>query len=125
MELTGRIISVLEKRSGVSKSTGKNWESQEYVIETQDQYPKKVCFEIFGEDRIRESNIQVMDSVKVSFDVDAREYNGRWFNSIRAWKVEKLTTTNPAETVSPPEGLTTPFMSDLPWDNKGEDDFPF
>lgn len=89
MELTGKVIAVLEPRGGVSK-TGNEWKVQEYVIETHDQYPRKMCFDIFGADKIEQFNVQIGEEITVSFDVDAREWNGRWFNSIRAWKVERV-----------------------------------
>lgn len=91
MELEGKVIAVLAPREGTSKA-GNPWKAQECVIETMEQYPKKMCFEIFGTDRIAqfESLLQVGNNIKVSFDIDAREWNGRWFNSIRAWKVKLL-----------------------------------
>ena len=91
MELEGKVIAVLAPREGTSKA-GNPWKAQECVIETMEQYPKKMCFEIFGTDRIAqfESLLQVGYNIKVSFDIDAREWNGRWFNSIRAWKVEAV-----------------------------------
>ena len=89
MELAGKVIAVLEPRGGVSK-TGNEWKVQEYVIETHDQYPKKMCFDVFGADKIAQFNIQAGEELNVFFDVDAREWNGRWFNSIRAWKVERV-----------------------------------
>ncbi len=87
MELTGKIIVVCPEKSGVSASTGNPWKVQEYVLETHDQYPRRMCFSVFGEDKIKQFNIQQNQELTVSFDIDAREYNGRWFNSIRAWKV--------------------------------------
>ena len=90
MEITGKIIAVLPERGGVSK-TGNEWKTQEYVIETHEQYPKKVCFNVFGADKIAQFNIQAGDELTVSFDINAREYNGRWFNDVRAWKVERGT----------------------------------
>lgn len=87
MELTGRIIAVLPANSGVSTRTGNPWMSQEYVIEVPGQYPRKCVFRIFGEDRIKQFNIQMNEDVTVSFDIDAHEYNGRWFNEIRAYNV--------------------------------------
>ena len=89
MELAGKVIAVLEPRGGVSKS-GNQWKVQEYVIETHDQYPRRMCFDVFGEDKIQQFNIQVGEELNVSFDIDAREWQGRWFNSIRAWKVERV-----------------------------------
>ena len=88
MEITGKIIAVLPERGGVSK-TGNEWKMQEYVLETQEQYPRKMCFNVFGADKIAQFNIQAGDVMTVSFDINAREYNGRWFNDIRAWRVER------------------------------------
>lgn len=88
MEFTGRIIAIMQARSGISKASGNSWMTQEYVIEeTQGQYPKRMCFEVFGEDKIRELALAVNREVTVSFDIHAREYQGRWHNTIRAWKV--------------------------------------
>ncbi len=90
MELAGKIIAVLEARGGVSKTTGNSWKSQEYVIETHEQFPRRMCFNVFGEDKINQMNIQVNDELNVFFDINAREYQGRWYNDIRAWKVERV-----------------------------------
>ena len=87
MEIQGKIIVALPEKSGVSARG--EWKSQTYVIETQDQYPKKLAFDVFGADRITQFNLQVGDIATVFFDFDAHEYNGRWFNSVRAFNVEK------------------------------------
>lgn len=127
MEITGKIIAALEKKSGVAKASGNAWVAQEYVLETQGTYPKRVCFEVFGEERIKEFDIKVMDTLTVSFDIDAREYNGRWFNSLRAWKVEHEALPMPSATVAKPEVDPLPPISDLPWETNDVaiKDYPF
>ena len=90
MDIIGKAIAALPVKSGVSQRTGEQWQSREYVIETQEQYPKKICFEVFGIDKLMEFNIRNNDLIKVHFDITAREYNGKWYNSIRAWKVEHV-----------------------------------
>ena len=85
MDITGKIIAVLPTRSGTS-AKGTKWSSQTAVIETHEQYPKKVAFDVLGE-KITEFNLQVGEEVTVSFDINAREFNGKWFNSVNAWKV--------------------------------------
>lgn len=94
MEIIGKAIATLPVKSGVSQRTGEQWQSREYVIETQEQYPKKMCFEVFGTDKLQEFNIRNNDLIRVHFDISAREYNGRWYNSIRAWKVEHVNQEN-------------------------------
>ena len=88
MEIQGKVIAVLPERSGVSARG--EWKSQTYVIETQEQYPKKMAFDVFGADRLAQFNIHSGEEILVSFDIDAHEYQGRWFNSIRAWNITKV-----------------------------------
>lgn len=85
MELQGKIIVVLPERSGVSQRG--EWKAQTFVIETHDQYPKQMAFDVFGADRLAQFNIKLGDEVSVSFDISAHEYQGRWYNSVRAWNV--------------------------------------
>lgn len=84
-EISGQIIAVLPTRSGTS-AKGTVWSSQTAVIETREQYPKKVAFDVMGE-KITQFNLQVGEYVTVSYDIDAHEYQGRWFNAVRAWNV--------------------------------------
>lgn len=109
MEIIGKAIAALPVKSGVSQRTGEQCQSREYVIETQEQYPKKMCFEVFGTDKLKEFNIRNNDLIKVHFDITAREYNGKWYNSIRAWKVEHV---NPDSSVI--EAPTTPVAAQSP-----------
>lgn len=86
MELQGKTVAVLDLLSGTSKA-GNAFRKREFVIETEGQYPKKVCLQLFGE-RVNECP-NVGDEVKVSFDAESREWQGRWFTQLSAWKVEK------------------------------------
>ena len=88
MEIQGKVIAVLPERSGTSQRG--EWRSQTYVIETQEQYPKKMAFDVFGGDRIANFGIHLGDVINVSFDIDAHKYQGRYFNQIRAWNVTKV-----------------------------------
>ena len=90
MEFTGKIIAILQPKGGVSKATGNEWKAQEFVIESHDQYPRKMCFEVFGADKIDQFNIQMGEELTVSFDIDSNQWQDRWFNRIRAWKVERV-----------------------------------
>ena len=112
MEVVGKIIQVLPEQGGISKTSGKEWKLQAYVLETQEQYPRKVHFEVFGEDRIKANPCQLDDIVTVSFDIESREFNGRWYTSIRAWKIEQgvvssNTTVTPEPVVAPVAGPAT------------------
>ena len=135
MELTGKIIAVLPAQSGVSARTGNNWMSQEYVIEVPGQYPRKCVFRIFGEDRIKQLNIQQGEDVTVQFDIDAHEFNGRWFNDVRAYNVVRgqvpVAPGAPmgapqASPFPPADGATSPFPpAQEPASEGSTDDLPF
>lgn len=114
MEITGKIIAVLPANSGTSARTGNPWMSQTYVIETQGQYPKKLVFDVFGEERIKQFNIQQGEDLTVSFDIDAHEYNGRWFNQIRAFNVEKSGLQTQIVDVVMPKGATQAPQQHVP-----------
>ncbi|MBR6714885.1 MAG: DUF3127 domain-containing protein [Prevotella sp.] len=135
MELQGKIIQALEPRSGVSARG--EWKMQEFVIETHESYPHKMMFSVFGADRLQRFNIQIGQEVLVSFDINAREYNGRWYNDIRAFDVRLVDPASlgaqgmpaasaaPAAPVAPAQdGGQAPFP---PSSTEGEsaDDLPF
>ena len=126
MEVGGKIILKLPLQSGVSQA-GNNWKKQEYVLETEDSYPKKVHFDFFG-DKADQFPLNVGDRVRLSFDIESREYNGRWYTSIRGWKAEAAAAAAAAEgpqqgpavaaaapagaPVPPPPAFNTPEASD-------------
>ena len=136
MDLTGRIIAVLPAQSGVSARTGNSWMSQEYVIEVPGQYPRRCVFRIFGEDRIKQMNIQMNEDLTVQFDIDAHEYNGRWFNDIRAFNVIRgqvapAVGMAPAAAPFPPQQAAAPAAAapfppaQEPASEGSTDDLPF
>lgn len=84
MEITGSIIEVLEEQSGQSAKGG--WRKQQYVLETKEQYPKKICFMVWG-DKIDDFSINKGQDLEVSIDIESREFNGRWYTDVKAWKV--------------------------------------
>ncbi len=120
MEIQGKIIASLPEVGGTSKA-GNTWKKKEYVLETHDNFPKKVCFNFFG-DRVDQFPLNIGDEVTVSFDIESREYQGRWYTDIRAWKAEKATSASTNEmampsapTVDDPFGLSEEKSDDLPF----------
>lgn len=101
MEIQGIITAILPERSGVSARG--EWKSQEFVITTQEQYPRMICFQVFGADKIAMFALQMGEAVIVSFDISAREYQGRYFNQLNAWKVERPAAQQ-ASVAAPPVG---------------------
>jgi len=128
MDITGKIIAALESRSGTSKASGNPWKIQEFVLETVgEQYPKKMMFSIFGEDKIQQAAISVGDTVTVSFDINAREFNGRWYNDIRAWKVSHDVPGQAAQPQAAPFPAAAPAApaADPFAPGSSNDDLPF
>jgi hypothetical protein len=121
MEIKGKIILALPEMSGTSKA-GNAWKKREYVLETQETYPRKVHFDFFGE-KADQYPLIVGDVVTLSFDIESREYNGRWYTGIHGWKAEKdgatpvsmPTQSIPGDVPPPPEFTTTDESDDLPF----------
>ncbi|SJZ36104.1 DUF3127 domain-containing protein [Porphyromonas cangingivalis] len=125
--ITGKIIAILPPATGESKKNpGSTWMRQEFVLETQEMYPRKVCFQIWGEDRIKGANIQMDDLVTVEYDIESREYQGRWYTTINGRTVTKgqpmAPNFGPAPTAPQMPGTENSFGSSTP---SGADDLPF
>ncbi|MDE6303979.1 MAG: DUF3127 domain-containing protein [Paramuribaculum sp.] len=127
MEISGKIIVALPEVSGTSKA-GNAWKKREYVLETQETYPKKVHFDFFG-DRADQYPLNVGDDITLSFDIESREYQGRWYTSIRGWKAEKQGAAQQPVDVAPagiPDLPPIPSVPDpLSGGSAAIDDLPF
>jgi hypothetical protein len=87
MDITIKVIKILDSVSGVSQRTGNAWEKHSFVGETEGNYPRKVCFSVMGKDRWDKFAIRVDMKYNVSFDVESREWQGKWFTELSAWNV--------------------------------------
>ena len=136
LELEGRITRKEAKQSGQSARGA--WVKQDFILEYQDgSFPAEVCFTSFGNDKVAElDKYQVGDEVKVSFNLRARGYNGRWYNDVRVWRI---TPKNQAPVASPaapqpapqanygaiPEQAPAPSIEDMPAEEDDTNDLPF
>lgn len=138
MELEGKITVVMPAASGVSQSTGNQWMSQEYVMAyywfPNQTNPSYIVMRVFGEDRIKQFNLQPNDEVRVRFHVEAHEYQGRWFNEIRLDAVTfigasaaKNPQVLPPAPAAQPANQGTEQSGSQPQNQGGEkkDDLPF
>lgn len=105
MEVQGKIIAALPEVNGIAKSTGNPWKKRDYVLETHDQIPRKIAFDLFG-DKVDQYPLQIGDEITLSFDIESREYQGRWYTNIRGWKVDKVGAQAPAQQMPP---VSDPF----------------
>lgn len=122
--IEGTIIAILPETRGVS-SKGE-WASQDFVLKTDENYPKNICFTVFGADKIQEANIQMGDVVSIGINIESREFKGRWYTSVRAWSVKKrdeAKTKQSAYTTS--TSKAQPEQNNSTTTNRIEDDLPF
>ncbi len=121
LDITGKILQIMPTTTGTSKA-GKDWVKQEFVIETQETYPKKVCISVMG-DKTQELKKYVPgNEIKVSLNLESREYNGKWYTNVNAWRIEG-STGGQAESSS-----TETFIENTEMPSSGEsstDDLPF
>ncbi len=126
MEITGKIFRILPLVTGQGRNG--EWRKQEFVIEIENgQFPKKACFSLWG-DKIDQAQLLENEVVKVFFDIESREYNGRWFTEARAWRVEKQAAGAPQQTAqsAPPQYSSVPPQDPFaPQGNEPIDDLPF
>ena len=129
MEVTGKIRAVIPAQSGVSQRTGNTWMSQEYVMDyfwwPNQTQPSQMLFKVFGEDRIKQWNLQLNDEVKITFHIEAHEYDGRWFNEVRCTNVQKVgaSAQQPAQTETTAQQQQD--ATSAPANNEQVDDLPF
>lgn len=88
--LNGQVTAILPVQQGVSQKSGQPWMSQEYVLcHEPGQYPRSICFRIFGEDKIKRMNIQIGEYITVHLNIDARQGQKGYFNTVDCWNVER------------------------------------
>jgi len=110
LEITGKVIQILEEKSGESKNG--TWRKQEFVLETPGQYPKPVCLVVWG-DKIDEFGVKDGETLTAHIDIESREYNGKWYTDVKAWRVERKAGG---------EGSGPPAAGDEPWPEPSSDD---
>lgn len=117
MQLTAKLVQLLPLQTGSGKNGA--WKKQDIIVETEGTYPKKVCISIWG-DKISESVLKVGSQLSISFDVESREYNGRWYTDVKAWKIEPAGAATSTGTEGP---IDQPYFEEGQMENK--DDLPF
>ena len=130
MEITIKVTKILEPQSGVSSRNGETWVKNSFVGETQGQYPKTLCFTVMGQERWDKMSIKVGGNFCVSFDPESREWNGKYFTDLSAWKAVNLNggqngqAQAPAPEPAPAQGVS-PFPTADAQPAGGVDDMPF
>ncbi len=118
LQITGEVVEILEEKSG--ESSNGPWRKQDFILETQGQYPRKVCITQWG-DRIEEFDVQEGETLTAYIDIESREYKGRWYTDVKAWRVERNEQLQPEG--GPQEPEDDPFGA--PGGSEPDDDLPF
>ena len=122
MEISGTVLNILEEQRGEGRNGP--WRKQEFIVETEGMYPRKVCIAVWG-DKIDQFALKVGEKVTASVNIESREFNERWYTDVKAWKLDKV-----SESQSDP-GQEMPPFSDVPPPPEAppmpseEDDLPF
>jgi hypothetical protein len=120
MEISGKLIQFLPLQTGQGKNG--TWKKQEFILELGGQYPKKVCIAAWG-DKLDMNGFKIGDTIEVSFDIESREYNGRWYTDVKAWKVVSKQEGSNSSDGGSRGGYVPPTPVDAM--SGGDDDLPF
>ena len=119
-EVTAKLTHILQKQSGQGRNG--TWEKQDFVVETQESFPKKICVTCWGDKIDTLNRFNIGDMIKVSFDVESREYNGKWFTNLKAWRLDSVGNQNGSNASDYPP---PPSLDDLPPEPEEGGDLPF
>jgi hypothetical protein len=109
LDVVGRIVQVLELQTGASARG--DWKKQEFILETEEQYPRKICISLWG-DRISDiAGIQTGELITVSVALESREFNGRWYTDVRGWKIQRAGQVNAVSVQGVPSQVPPPPSS--------------
>lgn len=127
LEITGKVVRVLPEQSGRSAKTGNDWKKGGFIIETESNFPKKVCFTAWGDLTSQINSLQAGQNVKVSFDVESREFNERWYTDLKAWKIDSADNTGDSGKAEPASAARQgSVVEPEPGDSEeSSDDLPF
>ena len=131
MEIIGKLIQKMPMQSGISK-TGNSWQKQEFVIETLEQYPRKICANLWGDKTAVLETLNIDDKIVMSFDLESREFNGKWYTDVKAYKVDPVAANPQTPSQPQPTAFAPAPANELPGEfetftdeGAGGDDLPF
>ncbi|MFZ1702797.1 MAG: DUF3127 domain-containing protein [Saprospiraceae bacterium] len=110
MQITAKLIQTLPLQTGQGKNG--EWRKQDIIVETSDQYPKKICFSVWG-NKINQEQLKIGNELQVDFDIESKEYNGKWFTEAKAWKISAVSL----------EGFIIPVKKNI--ENSDDEILPF
>jgi hypothetical protein len=119
LEITGKVVGTGQRQTGEGRNGA--WVKQELIIETEDQYPKKVCLHCWGERADEAKAFTPGEKIKAGINIESREFNGKWYTDVKAWKLDRIGT----EPAAPMASDEPPYPQDYDAGSSMEDDLPF
>jgi len=123
LEITGKVIAKLPQQSGQGKNG--TWIKQDFVIETQDQFPKKVCISLWGDKAKELDAFAIGETLKAGINIESREFNGKWYTDVKAWRIDKAGSSNQSDQAPMPTNDSLPPFLDPSNTFEPTDDLPF
>jgi len=123
LEITGKVIAKLPQQSGQGKNG--TWIKQDFVIETQDQFPKKVCISLWGDKAKDLDAFAIGETLKAGINIESREFNGKWYTDVKAWRIDKAGSSNNSDQAPMPTNDSLPPFLDPSNTFEPTDDLPF
>jgi hypothetical protein len=121
LEITGKLVSFLPEQTGQGKNGP--WVKQEAILETEEQYPKRICVACWGDKASAVKAFSLGEKLKIGINIESREFNGRWYTDVKAWRIERAGASTMAETSN---HAPAPLVDDASFDSiPAEDDLPF
>ncbi len=123
IEIKCKLVDKLQVQKG--NSARGPWSKQDFIVETQESYPRKICMNVWGDDKVSElEGFNPGELLTVSVNIESREFNGRWYTDVRAWRIQRDTPVQPGSSYQDMD--SDPFM-DISSDNSAldEGDLPF
>lgn len=118
LEIIGKVVSQGQRQTGEGRNG--SWVKQELIIETEEQYPKKVCLMCWGDKADEARGFQPGEKIKAGINIESREFNGKWYTDVKVWRFDRQQATNPASNSDEP-----PYPSDYQPEQAADDDLPF
>jgi hypothetical protein len=123
LDITGKLVTKLPQQNGQGKNG--TWVKQDFIIETQEQFPKKVCISLWGDKAKELDSIAIGETLKLGINIESREFNGKWYTDVKAWKIEKQGAIQRNDSAPMPNDDNLPPFLESSNTFEPTDDLPF
>lgn len=124
IDIKCRLVGKLQVQNGNSARGA--WCKQDFIVETIETYPRKICMNVWGEDKVAElSGYNIGENLTISVNIESREFNGRWYTDVRAWRIQRESAAQNAGVQGAAADLAADPFIGVGADGDDEGDLPF